>query len=140
MTEIKLKKQLEIESGYLTCRTCNIKRELYNFTREVKYGFKIYYKDKRCKICITGRNPKSIAPKTLKIDEHIKLSKDTKEFIKRVIKQRYYIDSIDTFKLAHHHINTFGHFDRLILDIELELTTMFKELLSIYKREEKEGE
>jgi len=46
-----------------------------------------------------------------------------------------YIDSVEAFKLVHHHIETFGFVERLILDIETELTLMFTELLSVYKRD-----
>ena len=48
---------------------------------------------------------------------------------------RYYIDSIEAFKLVHYHINTFGHLERLIVNTEEELTIMFTELLEVYKKE-----
>ena len=141
--EKQLEKDTEIASGYLTCKTCNNKRELYLFNRQVKNDI-VYYKSKKCKICTTGREPKvqnkiliGDTTKTHRkfiIKKSIKLSPDTKKFIKRVIFMKGYIDSVEAFKLVHYHINTFGHVDRLILDIETELTIMFQELLEVYKR------
>jgi hypothetical protein len=49
---------------------------------------------------------------------------------------RGYIDQVQAFQLAHYHIETFGFVERLIVNTELELTTMFRELLEVYKREE----
>jgi hypothetical protein len=144
-TEKRIKRKKEIDSGFLTCKTCLESRELFLFNRQVK-DTEIYYKTKRCKICVTGKEPnihkttlegKIRDFKTIKIDNDIKLSPDTKSFIKRVIKQRYYIEPVEGFELVNHHINTFGYIERLITNTELELTTMFKELLVIYKREQK---
>jgi hypothetical protein len=140
--ELELKKDNEIASGYLTCKTCNEKRELYLFHRQIKTN-KTYYKDKKCKICITGKEPKLYkttlegkirAPKTFIIKNNIRLSPDAKQFIKRVIIMKGYIDSIEAYKLAHYHIETFGYIERLIVDTELELSVMFKELLEVFKR------
>ena len=141
--EKELEKDKEIASGYLICKTCNEKRELTLFNRQIKSD-KTYYKNKRCKICITGKEPKlnkvTIGdkirqPKQLKIKKNVILSLEAKLFIKRVILMKGYIDSIEAYKLAHYHIETFGYIERLIIDVEKELTTMFLELLEVYRRD-----
>lgn len=141
--ELTEKKLRDIETGYLTCDTCNTKRELHYFSRQ-RFGDRWLYKTKKCKFCATGREVKvnkySITGeinkhKPIKPKNSVRLSPDIKEFIKRVICMRYYIDSIEAFKLAHYHINTFGHLERLIVNTEEELTIMFQELLEVYKRE-----
>lgn len=141
--EKELEKEKEIASGFLVCKTCNEKRELRLFNRQIKTD-KVYYKSKRCKVCVSGREPREYKiplegnlrkPKTFIIKKSIRLSPDTKKFIKRVIFMKGYIDSVEAFKLVHHHIETFGFVERLILDIETELTLMFTELLSVYKRD-----
>lgn len=140
-------KEKQIATGYLTCKTCLEKRELYLFNRQIKDN-KTYYKNKKCKICLTGRIPKpnkntllSITKthRALKIKKNVILSLEAKDFIKRVIFMKGYIDSVEAFKLVDHHINTFGYVERLILDTELELRTMFIELLEVYKRDKKEN-
>ena len=140
MTEKQLQRKKQIETGFLICKTCNQSRELILFHREIK-GDKIYHKIKKCKICIAGKYPnlhKSTLTDTLREPKRIKvkksniLSPEAKEFIKRVIFMRGYIDSVEAFKLVHYHIETFGYIERLILDVEKELTTMFTELLDLY--------
>lgn len=137
-------KEQQIATGYLTCKTCLEKRELYLFNRQIKDN-KTYFKNKKCKICLTGRIPKpnkntllgiTKTPRALKIKKNVILSLEAKDFIKRVIFMKGYIDSVEAFQLVDHHINTFGYVERLIIDTELELTTMFIELLEVYKREE----
>jgi hypothetical protein len=140
----ELEKEKQIESGLLVCRNCNTLKPLYYFSR-LRKDDKIYYRNNKCKLCITGREPKLNktvlegeirAPKQLKIKSDIRLSLEAKEFVRRVIYMRGYIDSVEAFKLVHHHIETFGFVERLIINTELELTTMFRELLEVYKREE----
>jgi hypothetical protein len=139
--EKEKEKEEQIESGFLMCKNCNTLKPLYYFNKQKKDD-KTYYKDNKCKVCKTGREPKLYkttlegeirAPKQLKIKSDIRLSPEAKEFVRRVIYMRGYIDSVEAFKLVHHHISTFGHNERLILDTELELTIMFKELLEVYK-------
>lgn len=148
----KLKQDKEIEQGFLTCKKCKVRRELYYFGRQksrkpdgtVTFSYKV----NSCKCCNSPKGelvrPHSYviksdirAPKKLKGAKQHKLSPEAKEFIKRVIYMRGYIDTLEAFKLTHYHIETFGHNDRLIVDTELEMTTMFIELLNIYKREER---
>lgn len=140
MTQKQLERNKEIETGFLTCKTCLEKRELTLFHREIKTD-RIYYKIKRCKICSLGKLPRLHKstfidalrePKKIKLRKNDRLSPEAKEFIKRVIYMRGYIDSIEAFKLAHYHIETFGYIERLILDTEKELTIMFTELLDLY--------
>lgn len=141
LTEQKLR---DIETGYLTCETCSTKRELHYFSRQ-RFGNRWLYKTKKCKFCVTGREVKvskyTLTTDTTKtyrkfiIKKSIKLSPDVKEFIKRVIFMKGYIDQVEAFKLVHYHIETFGFVERLILDIETELTMMFRELLEVYKRD-----
>ena len=143
-TEQKLK---DIENGYLICDTCSTQRVLHYFSRQ-RFGDRWLYKTKKCKFCKTGREVK-VSKYTLsgEINKHkpikpknnTKLSPDVKEFIKRVIYMRCYIDSVEAFKLVHYHINTFGPLERLIIDIEEEMTIMFIELLEVYKREKKKN-
>ena len=142
--EKELEKEKQIESGLLVCRNCNTLKPLYYFNKQMKDD-KIYYRNNKCKVCITGREPKLNkttlegeirAPKQLKIKSDIRLSLEAKEFIKRVIYMRGYIDQVQAFQLAHYHIETFDFVERLIVNTELELTTMFRELLEVYKREE----
>ena len=141
--EKELEKEEQIKTGYLICKTCLLSRELYLFNRQIKSN-KTYYKNKKCKICATGKIPKVYKttlegkirePKLLKIKSNITLSLDAKEFVKRVIYMRGYVDSVEAFQLVDHHINTFGYVDRLIISTELELTTMFIELLEVYKKD-----
>jgi hypothetical protein len=137
----ELEKEKQIESGFLMCKNCNTLKPLYYFGRQKKDD-KTYYKDNKCKVCLTGREPKLYkttlegeirAPKQLKIKSDMRLSPEAKDFVKRVIYMKGYIDSVEAFKLVHYHIETFGYNERLILDTELELTIMFKELLEVYK-------
>jgi hypothetical protein len=136
----ELEKEKQIESGFLMCRNCNTLKPLYYFSRLRKED-KIYYRNNKCKFCISGREPKLNKtvlegeirpPKTFTIKNSIRLSPEAKEFIKRVIYMRGYIDSIEAYKLAHYHIETFDYVERLIINTELELTTMFRELLEVY--------
>ena len=138
--ELELEKDKQIESGFLMCKNCNTLKPLHYFNRQVKTN-KIYYKNKKCKLCQTGKEPKLHknvllgeirAPKQLKIKNDIILSLEAKEFIKRVIYMRGYVDQVEAFKLVDHHISTFGYNERLILDTEKELTLMFQELLQVY--------
>lgn len=137
LTEQKLR---DIETGYLTCDTCNTKRELHYFSRQ-RFGDRWLYKTKKCKFCATGREVKVTKysltgeinkHKPIKPKNSVRLSTEVKEFIRRVIFMKGYIDQVQAFQLVNHHINTFGYIERLILDIELELTTMFIELLDLY--------
>jgi hypothetical protein len=138
----ELEKDKQIESGFLMCKNCNTLKPLYYFNKQKKDD-KIYYRNNKCKVCKTGREPKLYkttlegeirAPKQLKIKSDIRLSLEAKEFVRRVIYMRGYIDQVEAFKLVHYHIETFGYIERLILDTELELNTMFIELLEVYKR------
>lgn len=140
-------KEQQIATGYLTCKTCFKERELYLFNRQIKDN-KTYYKNKKCKICLTGRIPKpnkntllgiTKTPRALKIKKNVILSLEAKDFVKRVIFMKGYIDQVEAFQLVDHHINTFGYVDRLIISTELELTTMFLELLEVYNRDKKEN-
>jgi hypothetical protein len=142
--EKELEKEKQIESGLLVCKNCNTLKPLYYFSR-LRKDDKIYYRNNKCKLCITGREPKLNKivlegeirpPKQLKIKSDIRLSLEAKEFVKRVIYMKGYIDQVQAFQLAHYHISTFGYIERLIVNTELELTTMFRELLEVYKREE----
>lgn len=136
----ELEKEKQIESGFLMCRNCNTLKPLYYFNRQKKDN-KIYYKNNKCKLCVTGKEPKPYkttledkirTPKTFTIKKSMTLSPEAKKFIKRVIMMRGYIDSVEAYKLAHYHIETFDYVERLITNTELELTTMFKELLEVY--------
>ena len=140
LTEQKLR---DIESGYLTCDSCNTKKELQYFSRQ-RFQNRWLYKTKKCKFCATGREVKVNKftltgevnkHKPIKVKSNVRITPEVKEFIKRVIYMRYYIDSIEAFKLVHYHINTFGHLERLIVNTEEELTIMFTELLEVYKKE-----
>jgi hypothetical protein len=140
LTEQKLR---DIETGYLTCDTCNTKKELQYFSRQ-RFQNRWLYKTKKCKFCATGREVKVNKftltgevnkHKPIKVKSNVRITPEVKEFIKRVIYMRYYIDSIEAFKLVHYHINTFGHLERLIVNTEEELTIMFTELLEVYKKE-----
>lgn len=140
LTEKKLK---DIESGYLTCDTCNTKRELQYFSRQ-RFDNRWLYKTKKCKFCITGREVKVNKftltgkvnkHKPIKVKSNVRLSPEVKEFIKRVIYMKGYIDQLEAFQLVDHHISTFGPLERLIINIEEELTIMFIELLKVYKKE-----
>jgi hypothetical protein len=144
LTEKKLK---DIESGYLICDTCNTKRELQYFSRQ-RFDNRWLYKTKKCKFCITGREVKVNKftltgkvnkHKPIKVKSNVRLSPEVKEFIKRVIYMKGYIDSVEAFKLVHYHINTFGNIERLIVDIEEEMIIMFIELLEVYKRGKKKN-
>lgn len=140
LTEQKLR---DIETGYLTCDSCNTKKELQYFSRQ-RFQNRWLYKTKKCKFCATGREVKVNKftltgevnkHKPIKVKSNVRITPEVKEFIKRVIYMRYYIDSIEAFKLVHYHINTFGHLERLIVNTEEELTIMFTELLEVYKKE-----
>lgn len=142
--ELTEKKLRDIETGYLTCETCSTKRELHYFSRQ-RFDNRWLYKTKKCKFCVTGREVKVSKytltgevnkHKPIKIKNSVRLSPEVKEFIKRVIYMKGYIDSVEAFKLVHYHINTFGPLERLIIDIEEEMTIMFIELLEVYKREQ----
>lgn len=138
------KQQEDIKRGVQTCKKCGKERQLQFFNRQIK-GERIYYKTKRCKICLSPKgnnvniNKTSLEtiykkPKTFSIKKDMILSPDAEKFIKRVVMMKGYIDTIEAFKLAHYHIETFGYVERLIVDIELELSTMFIELLKVYKK------
>jgi hypothetical protein len=145
--EKELEKEKQIESGFLVCKNCNTLKPLYYFSR-LRKDDKIYYRNNKCKLCITGREPKLNKivlegeirpPKTFTIKKNTKLSPEAKDFVKRVIYMKGYIDQVEAFKLVHYHIETFDYVERLILDTELELTTMFRELLEVYNRDKKEN-
>lgn len=123
----------------LLCKTCNQEKEPQYFYSQ-KYTYKgkseLRYATKRCKECTKGKSMKIRRfKKELELSKG-NLSLETKEFIKSIIKKRFYIDTIEAYKLAHHHINTFGFSERLYADIEEELSVMLNELLFLYKREE----
>lgn len=139
--EKQLEKEKQIATGYLTCKTCLEKKELYYFTRVAKDN-KVYYQDRKCKKCYNGReikinktllDSKIKDHKQIKIKSNVRLSLEVINFVKRVIFMKGYIDSVEAFKLVHYHINTFGYVERLFLNTELELSIMFKELLQVYK-------
>ena len=141
--EKEKEKEKQIATGYLTCKTCLEKKELYYFTRVAKDN-KVYYQDRKCKKCYNGReikinktllDSKIKNHKQIKIKSNVRLSLEVINFVKRVIFMKGYIDSVEAFKLVHYHINTFGYVDRLILDIETELTIMFQELLEVFNRD-----
>jgi len=139
--EKEKEKEKQIATGYLTCKTCLEKKELYYFTRVAKDN-KVYYQDRKCKKCYNGReikinktllDSKIKNHKQIKIKSNVRLSLEVINFVKRVIFMKGYIDSVEAFKLVHYHINTFGYVERLFLNTELELSVMFKELLQVYK-------
>jgi len=139
--EKEKEKEKQIATGYLTCKTCLEKKELYYFTRVAKDN-KVYYQDRKCKKCYNGReikinktllDSKIKNHKQIKIKSNVRLSLEVINFVKRVIFMKGYIDSVEAFKLVHYHINTFGYVERLFLNTELELSIMFKELLQVYK-------
>lgn len=141
----------QIENGLITCKTCKVRRELGYFGRQ-KYtnadgSITWSYKVKKCKCCTSPRGElvrphsyttKSIlrAPKKVKLESSVMLSKECKKFLQRLIYMRGYIDQIEAFQLVDHHINTFGYVERLIINTEEELSVMFEELLSIYYKEQ----
>lgn len=142
----ELEKELQIKTGFLICKTCLERKELYFFTRVVKDN-KVYYQDRKCKKCSNGKeikinktllDRKIKEHKQIKIKSNIKLSLEARNFVKRLIMMKGYIDGVEAFKLAHHHINTFGYVERLFVNTELELSIMFKELLEVYYKSDKE--
>lgn len=145
--ELTEKKLRDIETGYLICETCNNKRELHYFSRQ-RFGNRWLFKTKKCKYCVTGREVKVNKytltgeinrHKPIKVRNNVRLSSDAKEFIKRVIFMKGYIDSVEAFELVNYHINTFGPLERIIVDIEEELTLMFSELLEVFNRDKIEN-
>lgn len=136
----------EVDSGYLTCKNCNKRRELIYFNKD-RYKSKsstleYTYKVGKCKVCISpygeDMKPRMINSNS-KLDivsDNIKLSQECKNLIKRIIYMRGYIDVIEAYKLAHYHLETFGYIEREIITIEDDIVIMFKELLQIYRKEE----
>lgn len=127
----------DIESGYLTCKSCNQKREIimfykkrynYNGLNEVSY-------DLKCKICQSKNSSYKVKNVEVLDMSRFILSREAKLFIEKIIKMRGYIDIIDAYRLAHYHIETFDYIDRMFDSTEDELLMMYKELLNIYKKE-----
>lgn len=127
----------DIESGYLTCNSCKQRRELvffyskrydYNGLNEVSYNIS------RCKIC----QSKNSSYKVKNIEDldmsRLKLSKEARLFIRRIILLKGCVDMIDAYKLAHYHLQVFDYMERYFSSTEEELSVMYKELLKVYKK------
>ena len=131
--ELEKIKQEQIKSGYLTCNKCKEKRELCLFYKQKKEEL-IYYKTHKCKVCYTKKvyNEKKIKRfKRFKPEDSIEVSNDCKLFLKRVKKQSGYLDPVDVYRLANHHINVFGFSERLFPNLKTELNIMLEELNSL---------
>ena len=112
----------------LRCKTCNVEREL-NFFQTCHVNGKKYYARKKCKVCL------GIIPRQKKNDK-IGLSKECLEFLDRLRNIQCYVDMLDSFKLAHYFIETFGYIELDFNDIEEELNYMLRKLLEEKKRNE----
>lgn len=144
----ELEKEEQIKTGFLTCKTCLEKKELYYFIRVV-IDDNVYYQDRKCKKCSNGGKEININKrlldskikdhKQIKIKSNVRLSLETRNFVKRLIMMKGYIDGVEAFKLVHYHIQTFGYVERLFVNTELELSIMFKELLEVYKRDNEQN-
>lgn len=148
--EVKERIRKEIEQGVITCSSCGVTRELVYFGKQKYVGkngeVTFSYKYTKCKVCTSPKGeemkPHSVRSKIKASKEkfsnsNISMSPECKEFIKRVIFMKGYIDVIEAYKLVHYHIETFGYIERLILNTEEELHTMFVELLNVFKEREK---
>lgn len=119
----------QVEENNLFCQTCQTKRELIYFRRVKDKKGRYYFYHKRCKMCLskTGR----IYKKELKEKEYI-LNKETEKFINEIKRKRGFIDMIDAYKIAHHHVLTFGYQD-VNLTVEDDLIRMTKDLVKAYE-------
>jgi hypothetical protein len=147
--EVKERIKKELEQGVITCLSCGVTREVIYFGRQKYVGkngeVTFSYKYTKCKICTSPKGeemkPHSVRNKIKTSNKKfnslsISISPECKEFIKRVIFMKGYIDVIEAYKLVHYHIETFGYIERLILNIEDELHIMFVELLNVFKERE----
>lgn len=143
--EVREEKERQIKEGYLICECCKEKKDLIWFQRfKHKYNGEmvISYRNSKCKSCIFPDRDVKPNLKERKIDifkrtktkKHINLSNECKVFLERLVMMKGYIDSVEAFKLAHHHINTFGYIERVIINIEDELILMFNELMEVYNK------
>lgn len=121
----------QVEENNLYCQTCQTKRELKYFRRVRDKKGRYYFYHKVCRLCLskTGR----IYEKKVK-EITYSLNKETEQFLNHLIKQkRGFVDMIDAYKLAHHHVLTFGYQD-VNLTIEDDLLRMTKDLLNVYEK------
>ncbi len=114
----------------IECKNCNTYRESFYF-RKSKFNNKWYYSKSKCKVCLSKKG------KTIFIDKKLekrkpknKLTSECIDFLNRIYTQRGYIDYIDAFRLADHHINTFGYIETN-LKIEEDLIQMYNDLLNL---------
>lgn len=127
----------------LQCFTCKEFRELQFFSKtknKSKSRIKIpyYYWLKKCKICLgvkTIIGPYNKVDNATRVErkskKNISLSPECLKFLNRLKMTRYHVDMLDSFKLAHYFIETFGYIDLDNLEIEDQLLLMLKKLLEI---------
>ena len=127
----------DIESGYLTCRSCNQKREIILFYKK-RYNYnglnEISY-DLKCKVCQSKNNTYKVKNTEILNISRFNLSKEARLFIRRIILLKGNINIIDAYKLIHYHLETFDYIERQFDSVEQELSMMYKELLKIYDKD-----
>jgi hypothetical protein len=125
----------------MICKTCNIEREekYFSYTKSKYNGItKYYFWSKKCKICqgvknVYGRYNKLTKSDRLqnKIEDGISLSKEAEVFLNSLKIRNGYVDMVDSFKLAHYFIETFGYIDLDDMEVEDQLILMYEKLLKI---------
>lgn len=127
----------DIQSGYLTCNSCNQRRELIFFYSK-RYNYnglnEVSYQISKCKICQSKNSSYKVKDIEVLDMSRLKLSKEANLFVGNLIRKKGYVDILDAYKLAHYHIETFDYMERSFHNTEQELSTMYKELLKVYKK------
>jgi len=120
----------------LKCKNCNTYREKFYF-RKTKLNNKWYYTKTKCKVCLSKKGKTDFIDKKLEQRKtKNKLTTECIDFLDRVYRQRGFIDYIDAYRLASHHINTFGYIETN-LEIEEDLIQMYNDLLDVKRDQQK---
>lgn len=120
----------------LKCKNCNTYREKFYF-RKTKLNNKWYYTKTKCKVCLSKKGKEVfIDKKLIKRKIRKKLTPECIDFLDRVYRQRGFIDYIDAYRLASHHINTFGYIETN-LEVEDDLIQMYNDLLDVKRDQQK---
>lgn len=127
----------------LKCKECNELREEQYFSKtknknksKSKDKIPYYFWLKKCKVCqgikvLRGDYIDNKTKVERKIQNGITLSKDTEVFLNTLKIRNGYVDMIDSFKLAHYFIETFGYIDLDDMEIKDQLILMYDKLLQI---------